>query len=183
MPHLSRRDALSLAVGAAASPLLPAIAVAAPPTLFPVWTVGTPGEMNWRVIAAATEDAARKLWLEWESLDDADEDDIPELDVRPTNPAVVEPQEYESEISLTCEQYESLGWDQVCERCQCESDPSNYRVLPAMEGKSSFVVCHDCMRTEDWKHVDPDMYEEELAAERESQTAQAPKQEVDEVPK
>lgn len=164
----SRRELLVGAAALAVAPSVPASAAALPPTaLFPVWTVGTPGEMNWRVIAAATEDAARKLWLEYESLDDADDDDIPELDVRPTNAAVVEPQDDEGELSLTCEQYEDLGWDQICERCQCESDPSNYRVLPATEGKSSFVVCHDCMRTEDWKHVDQDMYEECLAEDAE----------------
>lgn len=169
MNSVSRRALLAgaSAMAATAACNIPTLAVAAPPTTFPVWTVGTPGEMNWRVIAASTEDAARQLWLEYESLDDADEDDIPELDVRPTNAAVVEPQDYEGELSLTCEQYEDLGWDQFCERCQSESDPSTYRVIPAMEGKPSFVVCHDCMRTDDWRHVDQDMYEECLAEDAE----------------
>ena len=187
------RRTLLVGVGAAALSsglATPAAAVAPlpPPATFPVWTVGTPGEMNWRVIAAATQDAARKLWLEYESLDDADEDNVPELDVRATKESVIPPQDYEGEVEqISHADYEALGWDQTCFRCDYPTDPSNYRVfVPASAppgAQLTIVVCHDCMRLEDWKIADPDVYANEIelarmeAEEREIRASSRPSHE------
>lgn len=151
---LSRRDALALAVGAAASPLLPHVEAGAAtiPTL-PAFAVGTPGEFNWKVIFARTVDRAKEIWYDengWYEPDerelDLDANSVPHLDGLAT-----EEGEHPPSVSDCIE----MGWDHNCVRCyrdvSCDGD--NYRDI------GGEAVCQECLTPQE---VDADDHEDFL---------------------
>lgn len=144
---------LLVGVGAVALlPAMPAIATAAPAApLFPAWAVGTYGRYNWRVFHAATEEAARQMWVNFNGLYNYPKE-VPELSVAsaewlPHREEGVEP-------DLAADDYKSLDWDYACDRCG--ETVGEYEVVHA-DG-----VCHDCMTEEDWRVADPEYWADQF---------------------
>lgn len=147
---VSRRTLLA-SVGATA--LLPALPASAAPT-FPAWAVGTYGRHNWRVFHAATEEAARRLWIDFNGLYDYPAE-VPELSV---NSAPWLPHgDHGGEPTLDASDHQALDWDHACDRCG--ETVGEYEVIEK-EG-----ICHDCMTEADWRIADPeyaaDMFDDE----------------------
>ena len=152
MTHISRRDALGLAVGAAAAPLLPAPCAATPPT-FPAWAVGTYGRHNWRVFYAESESVARQMWVAFNGLSDYPKE-VPELSV---NDAPWIPHGAHGEKpTLEASDYQALDWDYACDRCG--ETVGEYEVVEK-DG-----ICHDCMTEDDWRIADPEYAEDEYGS-------------------
>lgn len=153
MTDVSRRTALALAVGAAAAPLLPeAIAAPVAPAvpLFPAWSVGTPGEYNWKTFFAATKDRAIELYRQAMIDDDGmDEDTAAECDLEANDMKHFEP-DTEGEHYMTAQDAYDAGWGHICDRCGVEESPSMWRPV------SDKAVCDDCMTLADWQIIDPE---------------------------
>ncbi len=87
MTYVTRRMMLlggASAMAAAASLNIPLAAAAVEPTapLVPAWSVGTPGEWNWKTFFAATKDRAIELYRRSMIDDDGmDEDTAAECDL------------------------------------------------------------------------------------------------------
>lgn len=155
MTHLSRRGALALAVGAAASPLLPPVAAtAAPLPSLPAFAVGIYGEHNWRVFFAATAERAKQLWFEELGPSDPADFDFASLDVDDVSFLDAKSSE-EIGHNATAADCLAMGWDSNCDRCynDVSVDGDNYR---AINGE---CVCQECMAPQE---VDADDHDDFL---------------------
>lgn len=154
MTHLSRRGALALAVGAAASPLLPpvsAVAAVAPPPSLPAFAVGIYGEHNWRVFFAATVERAKQLWFEELGPSDPADFDFATLDVDDVSFIDAKSSE-ECGHNATAADCLAMGWDSNCDRCynDVSVDGDNYH---AINGE---CVCQECMTPQEVDAYDHD---------------------------
>jgi len=149
MTEVSRRTALGLAVGAVAAPLLPE-ALAAPAVsqapLFPAWTVGTPGEFNWRSIFAPNAQRAIEIWAEAESID---AEDIEGMDVEAREEPGLDP-DTEGEHEMSLQDARKLAWGHICDRCGTEAASWEWSIV------ETDAICDDCMTLADWQIADPE---------------------------
>lgn len=175
MTEITRRGALGLAVGAAASPLLPGdvfAAIPAPPPLplFPAWSVGVEDCMNWKMIFAETAERAMQLYREVDGnlcegcdgtrcaeLNTEGDCEYSGLDAYKISAKVLPP-ETEGVHGPSLEDMRGAGWSNHCDRHNDVADE-----WESVDGK---VVCHDCMEIDDWREVNP-KYHAELCEERE----------------
>lgn len=151
---IDRRTLLAGAGALVVTPALPLAAEASAPALHPAWAVGTYGRHNWRVFHAATEEAARQMWVNFNGLYDYPKE-VPELSVAsaewlPHREEGVEP-------DLAADDYKSLDWDYACDRCG--ETVGEYEVVHA-DG-----ICHDCMTEEDWRVADPEYWADHFGPE------------------
>lgn len=129
----TRREFLKLTGAASASVALPAIpaALAAAPQ-FPAFSVGTPGDYNWRVYYAATADRAKAQWA-WEYGDerllDLEVRDVPHLGLAP----------FEEEHPPSVSDKIAMGWDDNCSRCHADV---------ALECEGYYDIGGECVCTE-----------------------------------
>ena len=156
---LTRRHALALAAGALAAPALPeAVALPSQAPLWPAWTVGTPGEFNWRAIFAPNAERAIAIWAEAESID---VEDIEGMDIEAREEPGLEP-DTEGEHEMSLQDARKLGWGHICDRCSTEAGVWEWNVV------TDEAVCDDCMTLADWEITDPE-HAAELRAEQEEE--------------
>ena len=146
----TRREILKLAGAASAAMALPVVpAVAAPVAQYTAFSVGTPGEFNWRVFFAADAEAAERMWIDEEGLDD-DPDEVPELDVRPV--PHLGSAEFECYHNPSTSDKIKMGWDDNCERCH--QDVSLY--FEGYHDIGGDCVCTECLTAAECDNLDHD---------------------------
>ena len=158
---VTRRDVLigaAAVVVTAAVPPLPAVAKPASVVPLPAWQVGTPGEMDWRVIFAKTAEEARIEWFAEMhgdepgkvcegpcSLDDCEcfgSDQEAERQPKFDNPLNAQPDDVT--------RYRA-GWTVMCDRCDYEAQREDgSRVI------NKKVICEGCLTLDDYKICDPE---------------------------
>lgn len=159
MTSITRREALALAVGAAASAALPT--ASAPVQIdfgasqpITAWAVGTPGEFNWQYIVAPTYEEAKRIFkAEWVSDSCEDEGESPcgecewcTLDVEAERKPM-----WDGLEATTAGDWLRAGMGALCSRC-------SYETFPEENGHAigSEAVCEGCMTLADWETVDPE---------------------------
>lgn len=164
MAEINRREAFTLAAAAAVSAAIPSIPFAAPAAagaaapLLPVWAVGEPGEFNWDMVRALTEDEAKAIWAE-------DRCGVCECECEDKqNPSgdcefccevrAAEAQRYpqlDAKAEITPADWLRVGMGHICSRCSYETfrEEGGHPV-------GNEAVCQDCMKLEDWDIADPE---------------------------
>lgn len=160
-PHITRRQALTLASAAVAATALPAIPFAAPAPIIaaptPSWAVGSHGEFNWIAVKAETEHAARLVWASENSY----EEECPKAGVADSdcdcdfcdsyNAADVQRQPCWDGKEVTAGDWLRGGLGYHCARCDDET-------FTEMGGHAvnDDAICSECMTLKDWDIVDPE---------------------------
>jgi hypothetical protein len=154
---LTRRGLLLSGVSLAAASALPAFPAAAPVAsvaavkpVLPMWIVGTPGEYDWRPVAARTLEEAFAEYCWQQGGDPAD-------DVDPDCVQRVDAWDGRDPDTITGADWFGIGWGHCCERCWCETSPDSGGVAVAGE-----VVCEECLTPPDRAICEPDQLVEEL---------------------
>lgn len=157
--------AIATTAGAAALKAAPAVPAAAPVAAAPVkppllaWTVGTPGEFNWEIVHAATEQEAIKEWL-YSNGDEVEcgypeDEDAPAPDPHrecvcgecygPEVWATRQPA-FDERRDVTPADWIRQGIGHVCCRCGEETSPEVGAMAIGDE-----AVCEDCVTREEFE--------------------------------
>ena len=168
---MNRRQFICTAVAAAAMPLPVPLAIKAAPAaspLLPAWTVGTPGEWDWQVVRAKTNEDAVTAWAEesgyYKGEDCSDGPDC-ECDFCWQTAGVdADRQERWDNIDVTAgdEHWFKAGMGSNCKRCGYETfqeEGGRFVAGAVVRGDCmtfGAVICGDCMTLADWEIVDPE---------------------------
>lgn len=154
-PHLSRRSFLMAGVAATlvaetgvAQALPVAPPMADPRPFLPAFQVGTPGEWDWRVYFAPTEERAKEMWCDEH---DADRSVAEGLHVRPA-PHLSDLAREEGDHPVSDADCYELGWDCHCNRCHSEVSADSYTIIAAA------CVCQDCRTPQEIDAEDHDEF-------------------------
>lgn len=180
---LTRRNAIALAGVAAAAAAALGLPAAAAPAIgvdggatddLSSFAVGTPGEWDWRVIRARTEDDALLRWIEEYSGETKCSGDANDPDFEPDYcecefcrlTRAIEAERHPEWDGKPVETGDATwfmsGLGANCSRC-------SYETFLEEDGRvvDEKVVCHDCMTIADWEKVDPerarDMRDEDIS--------------------
>lgn len=146
---LTRRDALALGVAAAAAPAVPLLVeeAAVKPTPLPAWTIGTPGQTNWRVVFAANEVDARLSYAERECLGEQ----CPGCHsacLECVGVTVTEREPHLDRFSgreIPDSALFEIGWDVLCSRCSyaVSEGAANGHIIDGL------IICEDCLTADE----------------------------------
>lgn len=159
MVELSRRQFVCTAIAASVLPRgipgLPATAaVAAPAPLLPAWVVGTPGEFDWQMIRAVTEEAAlieraREEYGDGECFDREACTGCEYCEPLGCGYEASRASAMDTIVSPSPADWLRAGFNHTCSRCEDEYASDNIAV-------GDEAVCEDCMEIADWEIVDPE---------------------------
>lgn len=156
-PCVTRRSLLlagaALAVTTGEAPVVHA-APAPPDTrpFLPAFQVGTPGEWDWRVYFAATEERAKELWA---AETECPPEGVADAAVRPA-PHLADFARDEGAHPVSDEDCFDMQWDCHCSRCSSDVGSGSYTIIAAA------CVCRDCRTPQEIDAEDHDEFVELL---------------------
>lgn len=153
-----------ICAGIATATLLSAgVSVVAPTNDVPkllAFIVGTPGESNWECVHAASESEALLQYVSdncgLNSCADSGGADECECEFCEAmrNYDVDRVKQFDGVEAPARADWIRAGLGSLCERCDYETDNSSCEIIDGC------VVCHECMKYEDWLIADPERAEE-----------------------
>lgn len=161
MTGITRREALTLAIGAAAVAAIPAAPIEASimpaaPSM-PAWVVGTPGEFDWQFSLGRTaEEAIHNYVCEAVGGDGCEDGGEPDCDcewcdkIRGVEAERKPMWDGKRDEDITPGDWIRSGTGHLCSRCSYETFPEE-----GGHGVGKEAVCSECMTLADWDIVDP----------------------------
>lgn len=155
---MNRRTFLTLGAAVAISPALPSVGMGPvapmpPPTPYPAFAVGTPGEYDWRVFFARDEERAKAMWAH-----EYGEEGLVDIEVRrePHLANAAEEGDYDPSVADCL----TMGWGHHCARHHDEVDSGDYTEI---DGEA---VCFDCITPAERAADDPDDFVDDFVNDR-----------------